>query len=94
MHYLLRLWQIRKKIDTLEKTEVNVTDSFKHALVDNRNPYWLWGPLAFSIFYFLPLIFNLEYFIGIRIIGVAVIYLTFFLVLMFISPSFTGEADL
>ncbi len=77
MHYLLRLWQIRKKIDTLEKTEVNVTDSFKHALVDNRNPYWLWGPLAFSIFYFLPLIFNLEYFIGIRILGVAVIYLTF-----------------
>lgn len=56
-----------------------MTDSFKHALVDNRNPYWLWGPLAFSIFYFLPLIFNFEYFTVARLAGVALIYVVFLL---------------
>jgi two-component system sensor histidine kinase DesK len=37
----------------------------------------LWGPLAFTIFYFLPLIFNLEYFLNWRLIGIAIIYIAF-----------------
>ncbi|WP_286234902.1 sensor histidine kinase [Thalassotalea sediminis] len=54
-----------------------MSDNFNQALADKRNPYWLWGPLAFSIFYFLPLIFNLSVFIGPRLVGVFGIYLAF-----------------
>ena len=54
-----------------------MSQSFNLALADNKNPYWLWGPLAFSIFYFLPIIFNFEKFSWLKLVGVAVIYLTF-----------------
>jgi two-component system sensor histidine kinase DesK len=54
-----------------------VSEPFNLALADNKNPYWLWGPLAFTIFYFLPLIFNLEYFLNWRLIGIAIIYIAF-----------------
>ncbi|QOL25973.1 sensor histidine kinase [Thalassotalea sp. LPB0316] len=51
-----------------------MNNQFNIALADDRKPYWIWGPLAFSIFYFLPLIFNFEAFTPLRLIGVFIIY--------------------
>ena len=54
-----------------------MSNTVNHALADNHNPYWLWGPLAFSIFYFLPIIFNFSAFSAPRLAGVLFIYLIF-----------------
>jgi two-component system, NarL family, sensor histidine kinase DesK len=54
-----------------------MSDTLHVALAQDKKPYWVWGPLAFSLFYFLPLFFNLEYFLPTRIIFVGLIYLCF-----------------
>lgn len=49
------------------------------ALAQDKKSYWVWGPLAFSFFYFLPLIFNLSAFSATRLLGVVAIYVLFIL---------------
>ena len=63
-----------------------MSNTFDIALADNRKPYWIWGPLAFSIFYFLPLIFSFEKFTAERLLGMAGIFAIF--ILLYIKATF------
>ena len=54
-----------------------MTNDFNIALAQDKKPYWVWGPLAFSLFYFLPLFFNFSYFWPTRLIFVALLYVIF-----------------
>lgn len=51
-----------------------MSDTFNQKLSDSNKPYWIWGPLAFSSFYFLPLIFSFERFNIIEVLLIFVIY--------------------
>jgi len=51
-----------------------MTNDFNIALAENKKPYWVWGPLAFSLFYFLPLFFNFSYFWPTKFVLVVLIY--------------------
>jgi two-component system, NarL family, sensor histidine kinase DesK len=52
-------------------------DLLNQKLADNNKPAWIWGPLAFSSFYYLPLIFNFSSFTITNIVISVVIYLIF-----------------
>jgi len=39
-----------------------MSDKLKQSLIDGGRPYWVWGPLVFTSFYFLPLIFSNQHF--------------------------------
>ena len=54
-----------------------MNNDFNIALAQDKKPYWVWGPLAFSLFYFLPLFFNFAYFWPTKLIFVFVIYAVF-----------------
>ena len=56
-----------------------MSETINLALADNKKPYWIWGPLAFSLFYFMPVIFSYSHFTGVRLIGVIVVYIIFIL---------------
>ena len=48
--------------------------TFNQSLADDGNPYWYWGSLVFSCFYFLPLVFNWSHFDAVGIALNLVIY--------------------
>lgn len=48
--------------------------TFNQKLSDSHKPYWIWGPLAFSSFYFLPLIFGFEHFSASKVVLALIIY--------------------
>lgn len=52
-------------------------DNFKQSLAVEGKSYWVWGPLAFSSFYFLPLIFSFERFTLFKLIAMLVLYCVF-----------------
>ena len=54
-----------------------MSDHFNQKLADYGKPYWIWGPLIFSSFYFLPIIFSFEKFTATGLILSVIIYLTF-----------------
>lgn len=54
-----------------------MNNDFNIALAQNKKPYWIWGPLAFSLFYFLPLFFNFSYFWPAKLPAVILIYALF-----------------
>ena len=53
------------------------SDSFRQSLAIEKKPYWVWGPLVFSSFYFLPLILSFEQFAALDIFIIVMIYITF-----------------
>ncbi|WP_372770849.1 histidine kinase [Pseudoalteromonas sp.] len=52
-------------------------DNFKQSLAVEGKSYWVWGPLAFSSFYFLPLIFSFDRFSTFKIIAMLLLYCVF-----------------
>ena len=52
-------------------------DNFKQSLAVEGKSYWVWGPLAFSSFYFLPLIFSFERFTLFKLIAMFMLYCVF-----------------
>ncbi|MFD2165124.1 histidine kinase [Thalassotalea euphylliae] len=54
-----------------------MSTQLNEALAQSDRPYWIWGPLAFSSFYFLPLLFNFSAFAGLKLIAVFLIYACF-----------------
>lgn len=50
------------------------TENFRQSLAVEGKSYWVWGPLAFSGFYFLPLILSFEPFSTIKLIVMMLIY--------------------
>ena len=52
-------------------------DNFKQSLAVEGKSYWVWGPLAFSSFYFLPLIFSFHHFTPFTFFVMVVLYLAF-----------------
>ena len=54
-----------------------MNDTFNTALAQDKQPYWVWGPLAFSLFYFLPLFFNFDYFWPTKLFVVIALYAVF-----------------
>ncbi|MFY8352389.1 histidine kinase [Pseudoalteromonas sp. SSM20] len=52
-------------------------DNFKQSLAVEGKSYWVWGPLAFSSFYFLPLIFSFERFSTFKLIAMLLLYCVF-----------------
>ncbi len=58
------------------KEEVMNTD-FNQCLGDKRKPYWVWGPLVFSSFFFMPMVFNFQHFTWQTILLSLIIYFAF-----------------
>lgn len=56
-----------------------MTKPFNQSLIDGDKPYWVWGPLVFSSFYFLPLIFSNQHFTLVTSIASVVIFMVFLL---------------
>ncbi|MGL1957808.1 MAG: sensor histidine kinase [Colwellia sp.] len=56
-----------------------MSDTLNQRLADSKKPYWIWGPLIFSSFYFLPLFFNFNDFTITAIFGSTIVYLVFIL---------------
>ncbi|GLX83411.1 sensor histidine kinase [Thalassotalea eurytherma] len=54
-----------------------MNNDFNIALAQDKKPYWVWGPLAFSLFYFLPLFFNFAYFWPTKLLFVIALYALF-----------------
>ncbi|MDE3271897.1 sensor histidine kinase [Pseudoalteromonas sp. G4] len=52
-------------------------DNFKQSLAVEGKSYWVWGPLAFSSFYFLPLIFSFQHFTLFKLFAMSLIYIAF-----------------
>lgn len=70
-----------------------MSESFNFALAQDKKPYWVWGPLAFSLFYFLPLFFNFSYFDAPRLTLVFLVYAAF-IFLYKLSVEAIGEKAL
>ncbi len=56
-----------------------MSDNLKQSLMDGGRPYWVWGPLVFTSFYFLPLIFSRQHFSLLTGFISLVIYIAFIL---------------
>jgi len=54
-----------------------MSDKLNQSLIDGGRPYWVWGPLVFTSFYFLPLIFSNQHFSLITGVISVVIYISF-----------------
>lgn len=52
-------------------------DNLKQSLAVEGKSYWVWGPLAFSSFYFLPLIFSFDRFSTFNLIAMLLLYCLF-----------------
>ena len=53
--------------------------SFNRSIADSNNPYWVWGPLVFTGFYFLPVIFNFSQISNFDLAGIFSIFIGFLL---------------
>jgi len=53
--------------------------SFNYSIADSNKPYWVWGPLLFSAFYFLPLVMNSSQFSLVNMVNIVALYLGFLL---------------
>ena len=51
--------------------------TFNQTLAQSNKPYWIWGPLAFTSFYFLPIIFSFDYFTTTKLVVALLIYISF-----------------
>ncbi len=67
-----------------------MSERFSQSLIDGGRPYWVWGPLVFSSFYFLPLIFNNQYFTVITG-SISIIIFLGFLFLYYQAANSKGE---
>lgn len=52
-------------------------NTFHHSIADGNRPYWTWGPLIFTGFYFLPIIINFTQFTTLSILAAFSLYFTF-----------------
>ena len=67
-----------------------MTEHFNQRLADGTKPYWIWGPLVFSGFFFLPTVFSFDHFSWQAIVASVAIYLCF--LALYIKAVFTpGE---
>lgn len=67
-----------------------MSDQFNQSLIDGNRPYWVWSPLIFTGFYFLPMIFNSQFF-SVNKIAVSVIVYLCFIYLYFKAANAKGE---
>jgi two-component system sensor histidine kinase DesK len=61
------------------------------SLINNYKSLWLWAPLLFSIFYFLPIIFNSDHFSISMITGALAIYSVF--LYFYMKGQFSSEQN-
>jgi len=54
-----------------------MSEQLHQSIVDGGKPYWVWGPLIFSTFFFFPLFFSFEQFDAFRLIASFIIYFAF-----------------
>lgn len=66
-------------------------NTFHHSIADGNKPYWTWGPLIFTGFYFLPSITNPSALTAFNIVGLLGLFCLF--LLMYAKAVYTKGND-